>query len=226
MNSRQHFKRRDFLAASGTVAIAAIAGELSSSMTFAAERRSYQPIENVLKEVEAEGEKFLTVAPKEGRFLKMLVGAAQAKRVLEIGTAEGYGTLWLGLGIAETGGHITTIEIVAERVQKARARINKAELAKGVTFHEGNAHGIVPKLDGPFDLIFMDADKDGQVDYFNKLYPAKLAPGGIIAAHNAIKRADKMQPYLDMIAKHDDFDAVIASVTMDDGFSVAYRRRT
>jgi predicted O-methyltransferase YrrM len=83
----------------------------------------------------------------------------------------------------------------------------------------------VSKLDGPFDFVFLDADKEGQLDYFNKLYPKKLVAGGILMVHNAIQQADSMRSYLDMILKHRDFDTVILSVTMDDGFCLSYRHR-
>jgi hypothetical protein len=69
-------------------------------------------------------------------------------------------------------------------------------------------------------------NKEGQIDYFNKLFPKKLAPGGILAVHNAIRLREPMKEFLEMIAKHPDFDSVILSLTMDDGFSVSYRHRT
>lgn len=225
MHSANTLKRRNFIAASGTFTFATLAGAFRPAASRAAEPRNPAALDQVLGAMEAKGEKFLTVAPKEGRFLKMLVAATGAKRILEIGTAEGYGTLWLARGAMETGGHLTTIEIVAERVQKAKANIEKAGVADLVSFHDGDAHEVVPKLAGPFDFVFFDADKDGQIDYFNKLHPAKIAPGTLIMAHNAITRADKMQPYLEMIAKRRDFDAVTVSVGNDDAFSMACRHR-
>jgi predicted O-methyltransferase YrrM len=80
-------------------------------------------------------------------------------------------------------------------------------------------------LEGPFDFVFLDADKDGQEDYFKKLYPEKLIPGGLIVVHNAIHSRQPMQGYFDMIRQHPEFDTVILSVTMDDGFALSYRRR-
>jgi predicted O-methyltransferase YrrM len=71
----------------------------------------------------------------------------------------------------------------------------------------------------------MDADKEGQMDYFNKLYPKKLVPGGVLIVHNAIRQANLMKDYLNMIRKHPDFDTVFLSVTMDDGFCLSYRHR-
>ena len=224
MNSHDSLKRRDFLAASGAFTVAAWAGGFSLSEARAADAPK-GGIAQVLHEMEARGEKFLTVMPGEGRFLKMLVGATRAKNILEIGTAEGYGTLWLAAGAAETAGRITTMEIVPERVAKAKANLAKAGAANRISFHEGDAHEIAPKLDGPFDFVFLDADKDGQVDYFNKLFPKKLAPGAVIAAHNAITRADKMKDYLELMEKHPEFDAVIVSVVKEDGLSLVYRHR-
>jgi predicted O-methyltransferase YrrM len=63
------------------------------------------------------------------------------------------------------------------------------------------------------------------MDYFNQVYPRKLVPGGILAVHNAISQASSMKDYLEMIRKHPDFDTVILSVTMDDGFCLSYRHR-
>ena len=103
--------------------------------------------------------------------------------------------------------------------------MGQAGLTHRVTFKLGDAHEVVSTLDGPFDFVFLDADKEGQPDYFKKLYPKKLLPGGIIAVHNAIRMRDAMKDYLDMISQHPDFDSVILSLTMDDGFSVSYRKR-
>jgi len=83
----------------------------------------------------------------------------------------------------------------------------------------------VDKLEGPFDFVFMDADKEGQMDYFKKLHPKKLVPGGILLAHNVIQQASSMRDYLEMIRQHPDFDTVTLSLTMDDGFCVSYRHR-
>jgi predicted O-methyltransferase YrrM len=73
--------------------------------------------------------------------------------------------------------------------------------------------------------VFLDADKDGQMDYFKKIYPKNLALGGMIAVHNAISEAGDMKDYTDMIRRHPDFDTVIISTTMDDGICLSYRHR-
>ncbi len=189
------------------------------------EHNSGEAAEKALAEMEAKGGQFLSVPRKDGQFLNLLVKACRAQSVLEIGTSHGYATIWISLGLEESGGKMTTIEILSERVELAKKHVAQAGLSPRVTFKEGDAHEMVPALDGPFDFVFLDADKDGQLDYFKKLYPKKISPGAIIAAHNAIRKRDAMKDYLDMISQHPDFDSMILSLTMDDGFSVSYRRR-
>jgi predicted O-methyltransferase YrrM len=72
-------------------------------------------------------------------------------------------------------------------------------LSQRVALITGDGHTEVPKLDGPFDFVFLDADKDGQVDYFHALYPRKLAAGGVLAVHNAIRQAGAMRDYLELV---------------------------
>jgi len=153
------------------------------------------------------------------------VKATQARNVLEIGTSHGYSAIWMGLALEETGGRLTTIEIDRARHDLARKHLGEANLAQRATLIRGDAHAEVPKLDGPFDFVFLDADKEGQVDYFHALHPRKLAPGAIIAAHNAIRQAGAMREYLALVRNHRDFDTVTVSATMDDGFCLSYRRR-
>lgn len=225
-------KRREFLkTSSAAVALLATVQGLDARRGLAAERASagdpgQKPgLEKLLAELDAKGRQFLSVPKKDGQFLNLLVKASRAKNVLEVGTSHGYSAIWISLALEETGGRMTTIEILPERVELAKKHVSQAELSHRVTFKEGDAHKIVPTLEGPFDFVFLDADKEGQLDYFKKIYPKKLLPGAIIAVHNAVRLASSMKDYLDMIATHPDFDSVILSLTMEDGFSVSYRHR-
>ncbi|HZO84174.1 MAG TPA: class I SAM-dependent methyltransferase, partial [Verrucomicrobiae bacterium] len=111
-----------------------------------------------MAELEAKGPKFLSVPRKDGEFLNLLVKATRAKNVLEIGTSHGYSAIWMGQGLEETGGHMTTVEILPERVKLAKEHVARAGLSHRVTFKEGDAHEVVPTLEGPFDFVFLDAD--------------------------------------------------------------------
>ena len=229
MNLENNIRRRKFLRrTSSALGTMALLGGSSSEMT-AAERLSdpkkREAADKVLAEMEAKGGKFLSVPRKDGEFLNLLVKATRSKNILEIGTSHGYSSLWMSLGLEETDGHLTTIEILPERVKLARDHVARAGLAHRVTFKEGDAHALVPALEGTFDFVLLDADKEGQLDYFQKLYPKKLLAGGILMAHNAIKYRELMKDYLEALSQHRDFDSMVVSITMDDGFSLSYRKR-
>jgi predicted O-methyltransferase YrrM len=128
-------------------------------------------------------ETYLSVPVEDGEALWLLAEAADAKRVAEIGTSTGYSGLWFCMALQATGGHLTTFEINHERATEARRHFKEAGAADLVTVIEGNAHQQIAKLKGPIDVAFIDADKEGYVDYLNKVLPL-VRPGGLILAHN------------------------------------------
>jgi len=232
MKTRRKFGRREFFKTTGgALSFFAMGKHVSSAIADAAEdsprpiKRDPAQMKRLLDEMDARGYQFWSVPRKDGEFLHLLVKATCAKNVLELGTSHGFSAIWMGLALEETGGRLTTIEIDRERYDLARRHVSDAGVSQRVTLIKGDAHGEVAKLQGPFDFVFLDADKEGQVDYFNKLYPKKLVPGGILVVHNAIRQASSMKDYLEMIRKHPDFDTVTLSVTMDDGFCLSYRHR-
>jgi len=232
MKIRQPFSRRKFLKTTGgTLGLLAVATQVPSAIGAAMDagpapvKLDPAQIKRLLDQMDAEGYQFWSVPRKDGEFLHLLVKATRARNVLELGTSHGFSAIWMGLALEETGGRLTTIEIDKERYDLARRHVSEAGLSQRISLIKGDAHREVVKLEGPFDFVFLDADKEGQMDYFSKLYPKKLVPGGILAAHNAIRQANSMRDYLEMIRKHSDFDTVTLSVTMDDGFCLSYRHR-
>ncbi len=232
METKEQFSRRGFLKTSGVVlSLFAWTAHVRSAIASAPERgsppvkRDPAKLKRLLDEMEAKGYQYWSVPRKDGEFLHLMVKATRARNVLELGTSHGFSAIWMGLGLEETGGRLTTIEIDRERYDLARKHVSEAELSQRVTCIQGDAHVEVARLEGPFDLVFLDADKEGQMDYFKKLFPKKLVPGGILSVHNAIRQAHSMRDYLEMIRKHPDFDTVFLSVTMDDGFCLSYRHR-
>jgi predicted O-methyltransferase YrrM len=228
MRRKHTVRRRDFLAAAGGF----LSFVASTRLGAAADagpgtvKRDPAKLRRLLEEMDAQGQRYWSVPRKDGEFLHFLVKATHARSILEIGTSHGYSAIWMGLALEETGGRLTTIEIDLARHDLARKHVSEATLSHRVTLINGDAHVEVTKLDGPFDFVFLDADKEGQVDYFHKLYPRKLVLGGVLAVHNAIRQAGSMRDYLDLVRKHPDFDTVTVSATMDDGFCLIYRRRT
>jgi caffeoyl-CoA O-methyltransferase len=232
MHTEEPFGRRGFLkAAGGALGLFAVATHAASAMAEAAEdgarpvKRDPAQLLRLLAEMDAKGYQYWSVPRRDGEFLRFLVKATRAREVLEVGTSHGFSAIWMGLGLEETGGQLTTIEIDAARHDLARRHLREAGLSQRVTLIRGDAHREVARLPGPFDFVFLDADKEGQVDYFNQLYPRKLVPGGMLAVHNAIHQAGSMRDYLDMIRTHPDFDTVTLSATLDDGFCLGYRHR-
>ncbi len=123
------------------------------------------------------------VAPSEGAFLRDEVVKVKAKRALEIGTSNGYSGVWIALGLTKTGGHLLTLEINQERANLAQENFRAAGVDSLVTLKLGDALEEVPKLQGPFEFVFIDAAKQDYVRYLQMVVP--LVPsGGVIVAHN------------------------------------------
>ena len=138
----------------------------------------------VLDELDPRGGRgMMNVPVEDGRFLRLLAETIGAKQIVEIGTSNGYSGLWQCLALKVTGGRLTTFEIDADRAALARQNFKKAGVDDIVTLVEGDAHEKVAQVQGPVDLCFIDADKEGYTDYLTKLLP-KVRPGGLIVAHN------------------------------------------
>lgn len=125
----------------------------------------------------------LNVTTREGRVLRQLVEATGAKRVVEIGTSSGYSTLWLALGARASGGKVYTHEIDPEAVRIAQANFKKAGLEDVITIIQGDAHQTILEHKEPIDVVFLDAEKQGYLDYLQKLLPL-IRPGGLILGHD------------------------------------------
>ena len=127
----------------------------------------------------------MLTGPVEGRFLEMLVFASEAERVLEIGTYSGYSALSMARGLPPRG-HIDTCEIDERHAAVARRYVGESPYADRITIHVGPALDTVTQLDGPFDLVFVDADKTGYDGYYEAVLP-KLAPRGLIVFDNMLQ---------------------------------------
>lgn len=120
----------------------------------------------------------------QGRFLSMISKMIRPKRILEIGTYTGYSALCLAEGLAEDG-IIHTIELNNENEDIIRKYITKTGNNDKIKLHFGEALSIIPGIDETYDIVFLDADKENYVEYFN-LVIDKLRPGGIILADNVL----------------------------------------
>jgi predicted O-methyltransferase YrrM len=160
---------------------------------------------------------------EDGKVLHDVVVERGFKSILEIGTSTGHSTVWLAWAARKTGGEVITIEIDRGRYEQAIANVRAAGLMDHVTFHIANAHQLVPKLPGPFDFVFSDADKDWYVNYFNDVDP-RIKPGGCIAAHNALNGFAGVDRYIEHVKKRADYETRILE-TSPSGFALSCKRR-
>jgi len=163
------------------------------------------------------------ITPEEGRLLWILTASADAKHVVEIGTSNGYSALWFCLALRTTGGKLTTHEIDPYRISLARKNFKNAGVSHLVTIVEGDAHKTVTQLKEPINILFIDADKAGYFDYFNKLLPL-VRPGGLILAHNTTDLASEMQDYIKAITTNPTLETVFLHKDAG-GISVTLKKR-
>lgn len=133
----------------------------------------------------------IQVSPAQGRMLQLLASIHGARTVLEIGTLGGYSTICLARGLVP-GGHVTTLEIDPTHADVARANFVRAGLADVIDVHLGAAVDTLPTLTGPFDLIFIDADKPSNPDYFT--WALRLSrPGTVIVVDNVVRNGGVLE---------------------------------
>lgn len=172
-----------------------------------ASRDAEKKILSVLEDMWANQRRgMMNVPPEDGRVLRLLTEAVGAKKVVEIGTSNGYSGIWFCLALQNTGGKLITHEIDGARASLARENFKRAGVDDLITLVEGDAHEEVTKLKGPIDVLFIDADKEGYIDYLNKLLPL-VRPGGLIIAHNTNMRS-RMQDYIKAVTTSADLETV------------------
>jgi predicted O-methyltransferase YrrM len=137
----------------------------------------------------------LSVSEEDGRFMRVLVLTNGAKHALEIGAAYGYSAIWIGLGLKQTGGHLTTIEYDPARAKAAADNIRRAGLADTVTVIHGDAFKEIPKVAGTFDFVFLDAWKPDYRRFFEMVWP-RLTLRGLFLAHNVVNKQSEMKDFL------------------------------
>ena len=165
----------------------------------------------------------LAVSEEDGRFLRLLAASSGARHALEIGGAHGYSAIWIGLGLRETGGRLTSIEYDATRAQAAAANVRKAGLSDIVTVVSGDAFAAIPKLEGEFDFVFLDAWKRDYKRFLDLVLP-RLRPRGLFLAHNVVNKQAEMRDFLAAIQGDPRLLTTIVKPS-DEGMSVSYKLR-
>ena len=190
-----------------------------------------QKLQNLLDELERAGaandavetdrnRKMLNLEPGTARLVAILARATSATRVLEIGTSNGYSTIWLGWAVAPAGGRVISIEKSPEKHAMARENLARAGLENYVELRLGDASEIARELPGPFDLVFFDADRLTAPEQLQILVP-KLTPRALLLADNVLSHPDEIVGYLNAVADLSDFEHVV--VPVGKGLSIACR---
>ena len=173
----------------------------------------------------------MMVGPLEGRFLELLVRLTRARRVLELGTFTGWSSIAMASGLPPDG-RIVTCDIDPEAQEIARRYAEEAGVADRIDYRLGPGLETIQSLEGPLDLVFIDADKEGYLDYYEATLPL-LADGGLIVADNVLwsgrvaeddpdERTRTIMAFNDHVRKDDRVVAVM--LTVRDGMTLIRKR--
>jgi len=218
--------KRLFIFAGIFVVLCVVALSLRREIDLAADSSQLPPAETeaegkilmVLEKMVKMRQTYLNVPVQDGKALRLFAESTGARNVVEIGTSTGYSGLWFCLALQSTGGHLTTFEIDPKRAAMARAHFEEAGVENLVTIVQGDAHKKIADLKGPIDVVFIDADKEGYVDYLNQLLPL-VRPGGLILAHNI----DMVRDYVRAISSNPGLETIFYKE--GNGLSITMKKR-
>jgi predicted O-methyltransferase YrrM len=178
---------------------------------------------SVLRQIKSVDKELLAVSEEDGRFLRLMAVTSGARRALEIGGASGYSAIWIGLGLRETGGTLTTIEFDPARATMLAENVRRAGLASVVTVVAGDAFKEIPRLSGEFDFVFLDAWKRDYGRFFELMLP-RLGRRGLFLAHNVVNKKSEMSDFLAAIQAGPGLMTSIVSPS-EEGISVTMKLR-
>jgi len=180
-------------------------------------------LQRLLARIKAADTDLLAVSEEDGRFLRLMAASSRTARALEIGGANGYSAIWIGLGLRETGGHLTSIEFDPARAKRAASNVHRAGLDAFVTVVAGDAFVESPKIAGDVDFVFLDAWKRDYKRFLDVMLP-RMAPGALFIAHNVLNKQDEMRDFLSAIRDNPAlFTAIVAP--SGEGMSISYKLR-
>ena len=142
--------------------------------------------------------RFRNVEPETTQLLAVLVRAVRAARVLELGTSNGYSTIWLADAVEGVGGSIVSVDVDAERIALARENLERAGLDADLRVADA-AHTLAQSATGAWDLVFLDAERGAYVGYWPDLLRT-LRPGGLLVVDNVLSHADEVASFLSLVS--------------------------
>ena len=164
----------------------------------------------------------LNVPFRDGQLLYDLVLKGNYKSAIEIGTSTGHSAIWIAWALSKTGGKLITIEINQKRYEEALRNFEEAGLSEYIDARLADAHDLVRQLEGPFDFVFSDADKNWYKNYFIDIDP-KLKVGGCYATHNVYESGrrgfGRSGDYLEYVRSRNNYES-----TLEQGMLISYKR--
>ena len=179
-------------------------------------------LNKILADIRAKDKGQLAVSEEDGRFLRLLIASSNRKRALEIGGASGYSAIWMAQGLRATGGKLVTIEYDPVRAKELAEHIKRAGFSDIVQVVGGDAFAEIPKLQGTFDFVFLDAWKRDYKKFLDLVYP-RLDKGGLFTAHNVVNKRSEMGDFLDAIQRNPSLWSAIVAPS-GEGISLSYKR--
>jgi len=178
-------------------------------------------VQKLLAEIKSKDKGLLAVSEEDGRFLRLMIASSGAKHALEIGGASGYSAIWIGMGLRETGGRLVTIEYDPVRAKELAENIKRTGLSDIVQVLAGDAFQQIPKVQGTFDFVFLDAWKKDYKRFLDVVFP-RLDKGGLFLAHNVVNKKSEMGDFLDAIQKPSMWTTIVSP--SGEGMSVTFKR--
>ena len=197
------------------------------SITIAQTLNEDPELDRRVEKVLAEGRWYdMNVPSRDGKLLYDLIIEGRYTRALEIGTSTGYSGIWMAWALSKTGGKLITIDIDERRHKTAVENFEKAGLSDYVDARLADAHQLVKELEGPFDFVFSDADKNWYKQYFLDVDP-KLVVGGCYTTHNIRsssygRRGGGNQAYYDFVMGLDNYESTLDGAS--NGVLISYKR--
>jgi predicted O-methyltransferase YrrM len=179
-------------------------------------------LDKILADIRAKDKGQLAVSEEDGRFLRLLIASSHRKRALEIGGASGYSAIWMAQGLRATGGTLVSIEYDPVRARELAENIKRAGFTDVVQVVAGDAFAEIPKLQGTFDFVFLDAWKRDYKKFLDLVYP-RLDKGGVFTAHNVVNKRSEMGDFLDAIQRNPSLWSAIVAPS-GEGISLSYKR--
>ena len=178
-------------------------------------------IKNKLLKLEETSDNYWNIPREAGNLLNLIIKATGYKNILEVGTSNGYSTIWLAEAARVNSGHVIGIEFYQERIDMALENFAQCGLSDFITVLQGKAIEILNTLDNDFDLVFLDANKAEYLTYFEIINPG-LKSGGMMVADNVTSHKDEMKDFLESISHNENYQ--ISYLSFGGGLLLALKK--